>query len=194
MYCLYFPKDSSDLDMEVLALLGMISSLQFGRSRGVCSRFFLSIAFILGLCFGIYLATESESIFRQVLPGIISASTSLPAAAVGVAIPLLLSMACITCSWPAMVILVCFIKAVVFAYCSCGTLLFFGSGGWLVRFLLLFTDSCMLAPMLWFCLRHIDGSKLSIKRDIAICFLLFVLFFVFDYFVISPYLMMLMNS
>ena len=193
MYCLYFPKDSGELDGEVVAILGKNSSMQIGGSRGVCFRFVLSITFAFGLCFGIYLAAESEAILRQALLGIISVSLSLSGAIFAFILPFLLSVACIAFSLPAMVIPVCFVKAVVFGFCSCGTLLVFGSSGWLIRFFLLFTDSCTLLPMLWFWLRHIDGSKLSLKRDIVICFSLFVLLCAFDYFIISPYLMMLMN-
>ena len=89
-------------------------------------------------------------------------------------------------SW--IVIAVCACKVFSFAFCGYLVWSCFGSAGWLIRLLFLFTDICMVPVLCWFSLRRISGRSISAKKDLFVCVGLAVLITSFDYTVISPFL------
>ncbi len=85
------------------------------------------------------------------------------------------------------------VKAFGFSFCGYYLCYAYGSAGWLVRLLYLFTDICTVPVLIWFCLRHTDAPKPSAKRDVAICIALVLIAVSLDFFVISPFWADLLN-
>lgn len=82
-------------------------------------------------------------------------------------------------------------KAFCFSFCLCAVRCCFGSAGWLVRWLLMFSDSCMLLPLTWLWLRCVSCRCATFKRDVVICSAISAVICIVDYFVVSPFLVSL---
>ena len=84
-------------------------------------------------------------------------------------------------------------KAVAMCFASLWVLSCFGSGGWLVRFLLLFTDTLMCGIWYGFWMDALSGNKLDIPRFLLFCaggcFIAGV-----DFRMISPLVTRILNS
>lgn len=78
-------------------------------------------------------------------------------------LPLLFSAFAVYISQPWLLVPVAFGKAFSFSYLAFGVTLAFGSAGWLVRSLLMFSD-CLTLPLLWWfwlcCIRASDRDAL----------------------------------
>lgn len=85
------------------------------------------------------------------------------------------------------VILMTFVKATSFAFCSYGVHLAFGSAGWLMRSLLLCSDVCLIASLLWCACKRFSGDGNFRTKDFVFiaCFVLTVS--LVDCYVISPF-------
>lgn len=64
---------------------------------------------------------------------------------------------------------VCGCKLFIFAYMGAFIFMAFGSAGWLVRWLLLFSDIILVPLLCWFCYRCILGRDDSHNRDFWLC-------------------------
>lgn len=103
-------------------------------------------------------------------------------------LPFLLSAFAVFFNKPRLLYWICFFKAFIFAGCSYGIMVSFGSAHWLVRLLLQFSDCCLVSVLCWFCLRHINGNLYAVKRDCIICTGLIAAVGMLDYCVVSPFL------
>ena len=157
------------------------------------SALFLSAVFCIGLVLGVYFAVGYKNAFVTLLSDLRFSSVSIAGLCICAFAPLFLSFIFVLFSCPVALLPLCFCKAFSFAYCSSCCFLNFGNAGWLIRFLFLFSDTCSLLPLLWFGLRHIDGSLNLVKRDFIICNAFLLLICSLDYFCISPFFMMLIN-
>lgn len=103
-----------------------------------------------------------------------------------VLIPFLLSALFTALSMTRMFIVICFLKAFLFSFVSLGILVNCGSGGWLLRYFLLFGDCTMLPLLYWYWMRAVTTP---VRHRWVSCILIcgvFVLATVLDYRVIAP--------
>ena len=84
-----------------------------------------------------------------------------------------------------------FFKAFCFSFCVYSIHLGFGSAGWLVRWLLVFSDSCMLIPLFLLWYRNLSGKCFTFKKDITVCAVIAAVAGCIDICVISPFLTLL---
>lgn len=88
---------------------------------------------------------------------------------------------------------VIYIKAFLYMSCYLSITLAFGGAGWLVRTLILLSDSISAVLFLFLFYTYAKGNREALNR----CFMIsiFVLFLVgcFDYYIISPFTMMLLK-
>lgn len=148
----------------------------------------LALAWFLGLISGILFSVmASDSVFptmRAAATGCVSISGLLSA----ILLPLLFSAFAVYISQPLLLIPIAFGKAFVFSFVGMSVMAAYGSAGWLVRFLLMFSD-CMMLPFLWwYWLRYLSGSRASAFCSTALLVSLAVIIGSFDYRVISPFL------
>ena len=84
-----------------------------------------------------------------------------------------------------------FIKAVGFAYVGWGILLSFGSAGWLVRLLLLFSDCVSVPLLLWFWNKVLTEKFEALLPSSVAAVLTAIGIGMIDYGVVSPFLVSL---
>ena len=156
-------------------------------------RTIVSVIFAAGLYLGMYFAVKYDNVLVSLFSILSAVSISFFGRFLSACIPLLIALILIFYSFPIALLPLCFFKAFCFAYFSSSCILFFKNAGWLIRFFLLFSDTCSLLLLLWFCLRHADGSTHLLKRDFAFCCVILIFICCFDCFSVSPFLMMLVN-
>lgn len=103
-------------------------------------------------------------------------------------IPFLISAFAVCFSMAWVIYPVCFCKAVWMGFVSLGILQAFGAAGWLVRWLLLFSD-LLGAPLLYgFWLRHLPGRPVASVWETGMHLAVFALLGSVDYRIVSPFL------
>ena len=108
-------------------------------------------------------------------------------------LPLIASVVAVHFNAHILIIPICFIKALTFGICLSGISVAFGGSGWLMRILMLFSDSCMIVLLLWFWCRHLTGKGNMLMWDAAVCAGAAFVIGLFDYFLVSPFLMELLS-
>lgn len=109
-------------------------------------------------------------------------------------LPLILSAAAYRLSVPYFILPIAFIKAFLFSFCACALALVYTDAGWLARWLYIFSDSLMVIFLLWFWVRNIPNVKGSVQKDFVICLIAASLLISIDYFIVSPFSVMLFNQ
>lgn len=102
--------------------------------------------------------------------------------------PLLISAVAVYLSCPYLLCPLCFCKAFTFGLCAFAVASAYGSAGWLVQFLFMFTDCLTLPALCWFWIRHADGNKGSLRKDILCCTIWFLAIGIVDYRAVLPLL------
>lgn len=88
---------------------------------------------------------------------------------------------------------VIFLKAFGYMYCYFCITYSFGSAGWLVRAFLLFSDTVAIILLLHFVYRFAAGDNTELLRSFRSAMIVLMLAGCLDYYIISPYIMMLIN-
>lgn len=151
----------------------------------------LAVFWIAGMLTGLHISNTVNAFDNSLMRAAVLSGVSMVGLLAVVLFPLILSAIAVYFSVPLFFFLLSFGKAFGFAFCSFRILTAFGSAGWLVRWLLLFSDTCMSVVLLWFWIRNINGIGASSKKDLAVCAAFALLIGCFDYFVVSPFLRML---
>ena len=147
----------------------------------------LATCWISGLLFGafpyFFFSPETFPLMHRT----ISCSASIVGLLNAALLPFLLSAFFGAFSMPLAIAGVCFVKAFLFSFVSLGILVSFGSGGWLLRYLFLFSD-CVTLPVLfgyWF---GFVSAPIKSRLVLTTCVVLLALAVVtiLDYHVIAP--------
>ena len=150
----------------------------------------LAVCWIIGIVFGVFCYSSSPTEVTSLMHRTLSCSVSIVGLLNAALIPFLLSafFALLSMNW--MVMGICFVKAFLFAFVSLGMLSGFGSGGWLLRFFLLFGDSTALPLLYWCWMRFVRAAAHSwIMIAVVCCLLLGAI--ILDYRVIAPFVCMI---
>lgn len=168
------------------------SLLSFNRKCNI-RAWVLAVLWILGLGFGGSIASHSEDYIIPLMRTAVNIRVSIVNLLVLQLLPLLISAIAVYFSMPLLIYPLCAFKAVSFGFILGCLGISFGSAGWLIRLLYLFTDTIMTPLLLWYWFKHISGAKLSVYRDNKLLFSAFSFAAVLEYFMISPFLVVLMN-
>lgn len=147
----------------------------------------LCSVWLVGLVFGVLAASGLDDTYFHLMRPLDSHGLSIFRQLAAVYLPFLFAAYAVSIDKSKLILILCFLKAFSFSFCGCLIFILYGSAGWLVRFLLLFSDVITIPALFWFCLRHIDGQILSAKRDLILCALLATVVVCIDYFVVSPF-------
>ena len=145
----------------------------------------LIISWCLGILFGYFFYEPSFS-------SMVRCAVMQPVSIVGLFsclfFPLLFSYLSVIMNKPIIILIVCFLKAASFGFSVTILSSLFATATWLVRFLLLFSDSffCIVLLLLW--LRRFHHSKIHNYCDFFICSMIGIGIAAVDIFVISPFL------
>ena len=155
--------------------------------------YLLAFLWILGLTFGGFIALHNEDYILPMMRTAVTLRVSIVNLLVLQLIPLVISALAVYFSIPLLIYPLCTFKAIFLGFILGSLGRVFGSAGWLIRLLYLFTDTIMTPLLLWYWFKHISGTKLSINRDNKILFSAFSITAMLEYFAISPFLVVLMN-
>lgn len=95
----------------------------------------------------------------SLMPSLLSSRLSIVGLAASALLPFLFSVFAVYFSAPLLLIVVCFAKAFLFAYISCGIHGCFVEAGWLVHWLALFVDAFSIPVLYLYWQQHISGVR-----------------------------------
>lgn len=138
------------------------------------------------LLFGIYTASQVSVLHSSLMHVLLHSHMSIVSLACVVLLPFFYSIVAFRLNQFYLVIPVVCIKAFTFGY-SCSLIsVLFGNAGWLMRWLLVYTDSILVIPLLCYWLRNtIHSIKTAYQGIGGYLFLTSMLLFV-EYFYIEP--------
>ena len=158
------------------------------RRLAVYLAFAWSAGLLLGSFFSVLSAPFSVSLMRMTLSGPVSIFGLLTI----LYLPLLFTAFAVYISQIWLIIPICFFKSLFFSFVAAGFLLLLPSGGWLLCFLLLFSD-CLSIPILFFdWYRTCSQSRMEVFRSLAVSGIFLFVIGIADYYVISPFLIRLL--
>lgn len=148
---------------------------------------FCGVGLILGTLLAAYADSSLFSWMRRAVLEPVSIVMSLAA----LLLPFLIAAYAASISRLWLINLVCGCKLFLFAYT--GTLIWtaFGAAGWLIRFLLLFSDIILIPVFCWYCFRRLTG-EFDEKKDFWSCIGIFVITALLNCLFISPFLVKIM--
>lgn len=122
-------------------------------------RLLLALAFLGGLLVGAYVHIAAEYDTVSWMRGALDGHVSIVGLLSVIFLPFLFSAFAVYASQRWLLVPIAFCKAVSFAQSACGISVAFGSAGWLLRFLLMFTDILTLPLLVLFWLRYCGGGQ-----------------------------------
>ena len=168
--------------------------LQFDYAKSCCIyRWMLAFVWSSGLVSGIFFFKKVSSVFLSLMRGAFLESVSIVGLLTSLYLPFLIAAFFAFIMQPQLMLILCFCKAFIFSCCGYAAISAFGTAGWLVRILLQFSDCCIIPFFFWFCLRNVSGSCVRMKRDVLFCSLVTLSVVAFDFCVISPFLVKLID-
>ncbi len=148
---------------------------------------FLAFFWCAGLLLGSLLSIRLQEQLLPLMRTALSARVSIVRLFVLHAFPLVLSAAAIALQLPYCILPFAFVRAGGLAFVACGAMLAFGSSGWLICMLLMFTDICMLCPSVLFWLRHLSGRRPHLWSELLALLLVLLALCVADSLRIWPF-------
>ena len=169
----------------------LFSSYVFFKNR--TSTFFVGLSWIVGLFIGGALTIEPFNI-TTAFSSVALLNPSLVQLCLIRIIPFFLIAVCSAFSLSYLSIGIIFSKALLYGYCSSGIIQSFASAGWLILFLLLFSDFIAIVFLLWFSIRNMTRKRNSLKFDLLFCVTIVLVACYIECRAVSPYLIMLLNT
>lgn len=148
---------------------------------------FLAFCWCAGLLGGCILSRQTDQIHFSLMREAVNRSVSI-VGLFAVLLPFLISAIAVYFTQVWLIFPVSFLKAFSFAYVAASVTQAFGTCGWLIRLLLLFTDVCTVPILFWCWLRFLNGSLNKRSAEMMLCAAICIAICGFDYFVISPFL------
>lgn len=148
----------------------------------------LACAWLLGLVSGAVLSIFAGDPLFSMMRAAASSCVSIPGLLSATLLPLLFSAFAVYISKPWLLIPIAFGKAFLFSYLSVGVMIAFGSAGWLIWWLLMFSDSCSLPLLWWFWLKAVSQPRGSLIRRTGFALAAAAVIGSVDYCIVSPFL------
>lgn len=133
-------------------------------------NFLLALSWALGLGFGALTFRYGQDRIVSLMPSVLLSRLSIVGLAASALLPFLLSVIAVYYAVPLTLTIICFAKAFLYAYISCGICQAFGDSGWLVRWLLLFVDNLTIPVLYLYWLRHISGCR-RFRPEVTVLYL-----------------------
>lgn len=156
------------------------------------TKMLLALSWLLGLGFGgLYFRYAGEPLL-SLMPLAASSQLSIVSLFLSTSLPFLLCAYFAHCHNPWLVMMVCFGKAFAYGFTLCGVFAAFGTQGWLIRLLLLFTDSLACVLLYGFAHRHAVSVLPVPLRSLVFCELALGVLIFLDFSYVSPFLRQLL--
>ena len=146
----------------------------------------LAFSWMLGLSLGFSAVISGvfASAFRQVA----NVSPSFLSIISVLLFPVVVSFLAVFAGMRWLIFPLVFLKAIAFAYVGWSVVITFGSAGWLLRLLIMFSDCACIPLFLWFWNRAINSEFDSLLPAFFVTILITLGVGLIDYCVISPFL------
>lgn len=150
--------------------------------------FFWCLGLILGVCSSGMAGEPLLSLMRTAASGRVSIFGLLTA----ILLPFLLSALAVFLNQFWLFLPIAFGKAFLLSFTGYGVFAAFGSAGWLIRLLLMFSDCCSAPLLLWLWMHCVAGSRKPLFSVSGPALLALAIGSV-DFYVVSPFLAMLIS-
>lgn len=151
-------------------------------------KLYLAFSWLCGLGFGVLVFSYAGNSHIPLMRMAATSHMSIVSLLSVLILPFLLSAFAVFCFRPQLLLAVSFGKAFSFAFVSISAIAAFGSAGWLVRLLLMFSEMLSLPLLFWFWLRYISGDFRPAPAAIFLTAALVFLIGSVDHCYISPML------
>lgn len=148
----------------------------------------LAICWIVSITLGYLLAFTLQGTLLSMMDRLVRKPISIVGLAVILFLPIILSVVSIRFSVYGFIYMIAFLKGVCYGFCIYQLLIAYGDAAWMLGALVMFSDSCMLTPLFLFWIRHLDGDKSHLRRDVTVLFFIAIAIGLIDYFAVSPFL------
>ncbi len=132
------------------------------------SRIFLALCWTLGLILGIVYSIAAGEPLTALMGSALFGRASIFSLLASLCLPFLLAVLAVYLRSPVLLSVIGFFKAFSFSLISMGCLSAFGSGGWLARIGLMFSDILALPAVFWFLL-CLSRGKEALSRVPLFC-------------------------
>ena len=148
----------------------------------------LAVCWFCGLLCGVFYFSICNDSVVSLMHRMVLCSASIVGTLSACFLPFLLTLYFVAISKVWAVFGICFFKSFLFSFVSIGCLTTFGSGGWLLRYFLLFCDCVVLPALLWYWMRFISAPFRACWTVTTIAFAIAILLIAaLDYRIIAPF-------
>ena len=150
-------------------------------------RVLLSISWVFGMLSGCIYGQSLRDLSIQAVNMSVFGLPTMIGSISAALLPFLLSALVVSIGEPWLLLFISAFKAFSFSFCAWGVYLTFGQSSWLVLFLFLFSDLCLIPVLYLYWLRHIRGEAAYIWEHLLM--LVYVLMIaVLDQRITAPFL------
>ena len=157
------------------------------------SPFLLAFSWLFGMVLGCVTCIHCREQAEELILQSVAAVPSFVGAVSVVFLPFLLSAFAVSICEPWLLLIISTFKAFSFTFCAWGVCLAFGQSSWLVLFLFLFSDLCLIPFQYFYWLRHIRSSKHPSACELPVLLAIALSVGCVDYWFISPFLVSLLK-
>lgn len=155
-------------------------------------KMFLALSWLLGLGLGGLVFRYAGEPMLSLMPLAANSQLSIVSLFLSTSLPFLLCAFGTHLRQPRLVMLVCFGKAFLYSFTICGVFAAFGHSGWLIRLLLLFTDSLACVLLYSFAGRQLSAVFPASLWSLTYCELAIGVLVYLDFSYVSPFLRQLL--
>lgn len=170
-----------------------IKSLPNEKINCRLSVVFLAFCWLSGILFGFFSSRLVSVYLSSLMCSLVCQRVSIVGMLIIFTFPLLLSVVLMHFSARFLLYIFVVFKAFCFSFTFSCIFLSFGSAGWLICFLAMFSNSVLAITLLWFWLRFFLVRSVMVRRDAEICCAVIACTVCVDYFFVAPFLVSLIN-
>ena len=165
----------------------------FSISRVQFLSIILALFWLAGVSAGCFISRINPLIFDSMMRSACKSGVSIVWLTLMTLVPLFVVSAAVYFRLRFLIYPLCAIRAFCFSVCCTGVYITFGSAGWLVSGLLLFSSIMTIPVFIWYCLQCLKDSNNCIRWNFLICLAVMILTTLVNYFCVSPFLRALMT-
>lgn len=168
--------------------MGRFLRLNLSSMRCRTLRIVLSLLWIYGLFLGALLSFSADSLLSSTMLSVIDGRLSIISFLSALLLPLFFTVLAVYISQPVVIFLLIFMKAFLFSFVGIGLLNSFDSSAWLLRCLLMFSDSLLLPILWWIWLQSFSNDRQAVFRFSILAAAGILLIGCIDYTLVAPFL------
>lgn len=150
-------------------------------------RTLLALFWVAGLLLGAILSLSADTLLLPTMHTALFGSMSISGLLTSLLLPLFFTAFAVYISQPMLLPLIAFLKAFFFSFTAVGFLMTFGASAWLIRNLLMFSETLTL-PLLWWLWMYLLSENCVVWYSTIPVGLAIVLIGCVDYTFIGPFL------